>query len=65
MNLFETLQHSWALLVAQAVAIIAQVIIVQYGDVVFFCMPLNWYQWLSCVFLALLVFPIRKQLLEI
>eukprot|EP00029_Vermamoeba_vermiformis_P011613 TRINITY_DN6439_c0_g1_i1.p1 TRINITY_DN6439_c0_g1~~TRINITY_DN6439_c0_g1_i1.p1 ORF type:complete len:602 (+),score=119.50 TRINITY_DN6439_c0_g1_i1:151-1806(+) len=59
MSLFETIQHSWALLVSQAVAIIAQVIIVQYGDAVFFCMPLNWYQWLSCVFLALMVFPIR------
>jgi len=58
-NILETVQHSWALLVAQSVAIIAQVLIVQYGDVVFFCVPLNWYQWLSCGFLSLLVFPIR------
>jgi hypothetical protein len=59
-NVFETLQFSWILLLAQGLAVGILVIIVHFSGWVFYVAALTWYQWLSCVFLAALGIAIRK-----
>ncbi|ORX92128.1 PMCA-type calcium-translocating P-type ATPase [Basidiobolus meristosporus CBS 931.73] len=58
LNIFRGITRNYMFIVVQLFVIIGQVIIVEFGGVAFGTTHLNWYQWLSTVFIGSLSLPI-------
>jgi magnesium-transporting ATPase (P-type) len=56
-NIFEGLHKNWLFIAIILGVIVIQVIIVEFGGVVFHCAPLNWSQWLASVGIGFLSIP--------